>query len=383
MKDNVIKLGDCYGCGVCVIACPRNIINLELNKDGFYSPSIHNLTDCIECGICLDICAFNHEETANSIKPIEINAYGCWSKDDSVRANSTTGGMGYEIARRAVLDGYKACVVEYDIENQLAKHYIAKTVESLSMASGTKYIPSWTEFGFRKIRLKEKNIVFGLPCQIDSFRRLIRKYKVENNFYLVDLLCYGTPSLLLWQNYIGSIKKEIGVIEKVKFRSKTFGWHNSACIEIKGTKSEIVKRSHECEFYKLFFTDSCLNKCCHDRCKYKLLSSSADIRIGDFWGKRYEDNDFGVNVLIAMTTKGNHIVESLLDRCVFEPVTLEEAMDKQMTDNAPSTPFRRFALWGFRNHVSLKLLSLIIRYGNIIIHSKEALSIIRSKIRPK
>lgn len=179
MKDNILKLKDCYGCGVCVIACPKKIISLELNKDGFYSPSIHNQADCIECGICLDICAFNHDETANSDRTCDIKAYGCWSKDNSVRADCTTGGMGYEIARQAVEEGYKACVVEYDVENQRAKHYIADSVESLSKAKGSKYIPSWTEPGYKSIKLKEKNIVFGLPCQIDSFRRLIRRFKVE------------------------------------------------------------------------------------------------------------------------------------------------------------------------------------------------------------
>ena len=381
MKDNILKFKNCYGCGVCVIACPKNIINLELNKDGFYSPSIQNPADCIECGICLDICAFNHKEIANSDIKTNLKAYGCWSKEASIRANSTTGGMGYEIARRAVLDGHKACVVEYDIENQRANHYVAETVEALTKACGSKYIPSWTEPGYKSITLKEKNIVFGLPCQIDSFRRLIRKFRVEDNFHLVDLLCYGTPSLLLWQNYISRLVKETGVIEKVNFRSKVFGWHNSACVEVKGIKSNVLQCSKECDFYKLFFSDTCLNKCCHGKCKYKLLSSSADIRIGDFWGKKYKDNDSGVNVLISMTPNGDHIVESLLDRCVFEPVTLEDAMDKQMAFNAPSTPFRSFVLWGFRHHISLKLLSIIVRYGSIMIHPKETISIIHSKIR--
>lgn len=204
---------------------------------------------------------------------------------------------------------------------------------------------------------------------------------MKKNFQLVDLLCYGTPSLNLWWNYIDGLTKETGDIEKVKFRSKAYGWHNSACVEIVGAKSNIVQRSHESDFYKLFFTDSCLNKCCHGKCKYKLLSSSADIRIGDFWGKKYTDNDSGVNVLLSFTSNGDHIVESLSDRCAFEQVTLENAMDRQMTHNAPSTPFRSFAIWGFRNHISLKLISLIVRLGNIMIHPIETLSIIRSKIR--
>lgn len=29
MKDNISKLKDCYGCGVCVIACPKKLLILN------------------------------------------------------------------------------------------------------------------------------------------------------------------------------------------------------------------------------------------------------------------------------------------------------------------------------------------------------------------
>ena len=116
MKDNISKLKDCYGCGVCVIACPKKIIDLELNRDGFYSPVIHEQDKCIDCGICLDICAYNHDELATPPNMADIKAYGCWSKDESVRQECTTGGLGYEIARSAIHDNEKACVVKYDVD---------------------------------------------------------------------------------------------------------------------------------------------------------------------------------------------------------------------------------------------------------------------------
>lgn len=38
--NNISDIENCYGCGVCAAACPRNIIQIRLNKKGFYEPYI-------------------------------------------------------------------------------------------------------------------------------------------------------------------------------------------------------------------------------------------------------------------------------------------------------------------------------------------------------
>lgn len=39
-----------------------------------------------------------------------------------------------------------------------------------------------------------------------------------------------------------------------------------------------------------------------------MIHSSADIRIGDLWGKAYINNEDGVSAAIAFTSKGNEIL---------------------------------------------------------------------------
>ena len=39
---NISEVGNCYGCGVCAISCPKHIIEIQLNDDGFYEPHITN-----------------------------------------------------------------------------------------------------------------------------------------------------------------------------------------------------------------------------------------------------------------------------------------------------------------------------------------------------
>ena len=35
---NVGHIHNCFGCGVCAISCGRKLIDIRLNKDGFYEP---------------------------------------------------------------------------------------------------------------------------------------------------------------------------------------------------------------------------------------------------------------------------------------------------------------------------------------------------------
>ena len=59
-KDNIGKLKDCYGCGVCSASCPKKVITMK-ESSGFSFPQVDQ-DNCVECGICLSVCSFNHKE---------------------------------------------------------------------------------------------------------------------------------------------------------------------------------------------------------------------------------------------------------------------------------------------------------------------------------
>ena len=46
---NVSKIRDCYGCGICAVSCPRNIIDIHLNASGFYAPILFVDDKTLEC----------------------------------------------------------------------------------------------------------------------------------------------------------------------------------------------------------------------------------------------------------------------------------------------------------------------------------------------
>ena len=62
-KGNIVNyIQECYGCGLCAVSCARQIIEIKLNKEGFYTPVIHSIDKCIDCGLCTQVCSYLHNE---------------------------------------------------------------------------------------------------------------------------------------------------------------------------------------------------------------------------------------------------------------------------------------------------------------------------------
>lgn len=93
---NISNIHNCYGCGVCAISCPKAIIDIRLDRNGFYSPIITNDDACIKCGLCLKVCAYYNKEDRQPDKNPE--GYATWSLNPKIRRMSSSGGTGYEIA---------------------------------------------------------------------------------------------------------------------------------------------------------------------------------------------------------------------------------------------------------------------------------------------
>lgn len=380
--NNIGEVHNCYGCGVCATACGRKIIEIVQNTAGFYEPRITVESQCKHCGICTDVCAYLHDDLA--LKETDIHPYAAWSKDLLVRRKCSSGGAGFEIGKYLLDQGYKVCGVRYDADKNRAEHYIATNVEELIQSAGSKYIQSYTLDGFKATNRKEKYLVTGTPCQIDSFRRYIKKFRCEDNFVLLDFFCHGVPSMLVWKKYTEWAEKQVGKITYVSWRNKRTGWHDSWAMGIdgvehgekinwhdsydmliRGKKSYIESRLSEGDmFFKLFLTDSCLGKQCYNKCKYKFNSSSADIRIGDLWGTTYEDNEEGVSAAISFTAKGYDILNSI--NCLLVKHTFDVVAEYQMKE-CPHMPVYYDELMRKLNNPSLKIeevYPLILKLSN-------------------
>ncbi|MFR4737332.1 Coenzyme F420 hydrogenase/dehydrogenase, beta subunit C-terminal domain [Phocaeicola coprocola] len=380
---NISNIQNCYGCGLCSVICAKHIIEIKLNAEGFYTPVIKELDKCTNCGLCTQVCAFLHDELSS---PNNIyDSYAVWSTDNTVRHKCSSGGIAFELGRMLLEKGYKICCVRYNPNTNRAEHYIATTIEELGPSIGSKYIQSYTVDGFKSINKKERYLVIGSPCQIDSFRRYIRKLHCEENFVLMDFFCHGVPSIWLWEKYTKEIEKVTGKITYASWRNKFTGWHDSYAISINGEKSFYKsKLSQGDTFYKLFLSDVCLGKACYERCKYKHHHSSADIRIGDLWGIKFRKNEDGVSGVLTFTKHGDELMHSIKNLHI-EPCELKYVIEGQMK-NAPELPKVRNQIVDMLkdNQITLKET---VQYLQPMLHKKrmkklltQPLSILRNRL---
>lgn len=364
--NNVSQIKDCYGCGVCSIVCAKKLISIEQDSNGFYVPHIKHLDQCTDCGLCTKVCAYSHDNVLSD-KTSSPQGYAAWSNDASVRNTCSSGGVGFEIGRTLLNKGYKLCGVRYDAPTNKALHYIASTLKEWEPSMGSKYIQSYTPDAFKAINRKERFLVTGTPCQIDSFRRYLRTFKAEDNFVLMDFFCHGVPSKLVWDKYLTETEKKIGKVSSASWRNKEHGWHDSWVMTLQGDKPEtrhVSSRSQGDAFYLLFLGNQCLGKACYAHCKYKGVSSAADIRIGDLWGQAYQDNKEGVSALIGLTERGQQVIESTehieLRRHDIETV-IEGQMKHQLRYPKVMRPLQLFLA---KTGVSISLQALISKYTN-------------------
>jgi coenzyme F420-reducing hydrogenase beta subunit len=347
--NSISEIRNCYGCGVCLAICPQKIIKLDFDENGFYQPQIFATDKCTDCGLCLQVCAFSHEDLFGE-KTQKIDGYAAWSNDEQVRRKCSSGGVGFEVGKYLIENGYKAVGVRYNAETARAEHYIAETVEEFIPSIGSKYIQSYTVDAFSQFNRKEKYLVTGTPCQIDSLRRFFRLKKMEERVVFMDFFCHGVPSMLLWKKYLKRIEKITGKVTYASWRNKQTGWHDSWAMGFDGEMQGEAVNWHESYnmlirerktfvnsrrsggdlFYKMFLNDSCLGKQCYTKCKYKALSSSADIRIGDLWGKTYRHDEKGVSGVLVFTQKGKGLIEALNNKITFIPCDTSIVTEGQM-----------------------------------------------------
>ena len=330
VKNSIADIKDCYGCGVCTIVCPKDLIRLELNQDGFYYPNLFDIESCTQCGLCVSVCAFvDNKVVMNNEAGFE--GFASWSNDNQIRRECTSGGVGFEIGKQLIEDGYKACGVKYNVDQNRAEHFIASSVEEFIPSIKSKYLQSYTIPGFLQFNSKDKFFVSGTPCQIDSIRRYIKKKRIEENFVLLDFYCHGVPSMNMWKKYCEMVEKSTGKIVHASWRNKrtnwndfsldnkseekgdAIDWEDSKTVLIRGEKGfDYVSRMSKGDiFFNLFLGDVCLNESCYDKCKYKQNISAADIRVGDLWGNTYLGNTEGVSGMLVLTDKGKRVVSKL------------------------------------------------------------------------
>lgn len=286
LRKNISLLNaqSCTGCGACFQICPQSCISMKENEEGFFSPSVDK--DCINCGLCVSHCPIFTPIKNDEIK---LERYAVILKDKELLPKSSSGGLFAGIANYILKNNGVVYGAAYD--KNLDVHHIGITnVKDLAALQGSKYVTSNTETTFADVKNKLEDGIMvlysGSPCQIAGVKAFLgRSYA---NFYTMDLICHGVPSLKLFRKYLQWLgKKHHGKIIYYGFRDKDVaGWCCRGKILVKTkTKTKTKTIIWECDpYYNSFMKCETYRESCYN-CLYANTSKrSGDISIGDFWG---------------------------------------------------------------------------------------------------
>lgn len=299
----------CSGCGACVSVCAASAIRLDINPYGYYQAYVDE-NKCLSCGLCQNVCARLLEEPVG-VDIRKSRLFASQSNRPETVKRCSSGGAAHETARWALEHGYLLCGAVYDLETDTVRHTITNDI---SLLDGSKYLQSeTTAFAevLKKARGGQHFAVFGVPCQIAGLAKAAELKGCRDRLLLIEIFCHGVPTYKLWEKECEVVKKKLKCsrFDEVRFRYKKYGWH-SYCLRFR-KKERTYYGSREGDiFYRAYFEDILLNGACLD-CKARQESSSADIRLGDYWGKRYQDRDDGVSVAFCNNEKAANILTQL------------------------------------------------------------------------
>ena len=346
----------CCGCGACAAVCPKNAITIRQNEEGFLQSFIDK-SKCIKCKSCRMVCPFY---TISSKKITENDLlYAANSIDLEVLKHSSSGGIGYELMDYFKKQNNSVTGCKYD-KNTLKAIGISvsnKDIKDFDLTEfqGSKYIQSDYTGVFKRLKDLTGGIITGLPCQIAAAHNYLCKIGRRDEFFLVDIICHGVPSQVLWEKYITECKKKFNFKDnpEIIFRNKKLGWVQRF-ISLASDSKEINISSKKDLFYSFFLSGNCYAVSCYE-CNYR-DSSCADIRIADYWNpKYYKTNSNGLSMCIPLTAKGKELLIKLQEanKINCELTDIQDMFRYQQTEDN-FIPFeRKEVIAAFKSNINL------------------------------
>ena len=328
---NLKITNSCCGCGVCLQVCKQDAIIMDF-CNGFYTAKVDS-NKCINCGLCKKVCGFNGE---NGRELRDAKLYESKSLNLNTLCKSTSGGIAHELLVFALENRLPVYACEYDFINDIAVHTMTKPSDMhvVKKYQGSKYLQSNFFNNLQDIISEKKGVIIGTPCQIAGIANLLDQKRIREHYLLIDLICHGVPTSNLWKRYL-EYQGVLGKLEEVRFRNPESGWRDKS-IYLRSASKEIQRKEMKDLFYSYFDLQVCYCASCFE-CNYR-ESSKADIRLGDYWGKKYTEDDLknGVSMVVVFSNKGKQVLTSLFSN---RRISLKETnMDDYYCGQSPQNP---------------------------------------------
>lgn len=343
MQQNSITEGKCSGCHGCYSICPQKAIEMKPDAEGFLYPKInHDL--CVECGLCRAVCPINQKATEAAVR--EKNAYAAINRNDSVRMSSSSGGIFSLLAQQTISRGGAVYGAAFD-ESFCLKHQRSET--SVTAMQTSKYVQSCVGDVFAQVEedLKaHKEVLFtGTPCQIAGLSNYLSMKQINTEqLCLVDLICHGVPSPLVWEQYLQSISSG-RTVNAVNFRDKSLSWSGFSLAVFYTDGTQYKALASEDIYMRGFFANLTLRPSCY-ACAQKTIDRASDLTLADCWGIDNflpEMNDGkGTSAIIVHSAKGKQFLQSIGSEMHVQEIPTEKVLryNRAMQESAQVHPRR-------------------------------------------
>lgn len=334
---NKIKLCDqtkCTQCMACVNACPKGCITMVDAGEGFCIPKIDH-DACAECGACMRVC---HRMEPHVEFYTPLHTLACWTKNESDRKKSSSGGAFSVLARKVLSMGGVVFGATMD-KSLKVKHICIDKVEDIHVLQGSKYVQSYLGDTYKQVRENLKagrQVLFtGTPCQVGGLLTFLRR-KYEN-LITVDMVCHGVPSQKAFDAFCERTHLK-GNCDGVSFRF-TEGWGFQLARELvaptkpgDSNSAHVVRRPvnpKNAWYMRAFNKGLMFNEACFS-CPYAIPQRVSDFTMADYWGLGLKTPFKHPTIKgVSMLLVNNEMPWDLLQECpdlFYEERTLEEAI---------------------------------------------------------
>jgi len=323
---------ECYGCSACKSICPQSAVQMLPDNEGFLYPVIdENL--CTNCGLCAKVCSFKN----NCITGLNFKVplvFAVRHRDINEIVHSQSGAMFVAISDYILKNNGVVYGVGYT-DHFRAVHKRAATNLERDEFRGSKYVQSDINETYKSIKndLKDGLLVLfsGTPCQSAGLKSYLEGYNTDN-LIICDIICYGTSSPKIWNDYLQYIEKKYAdIIVEVNFRDKEMGWKSQyETFEFLRKKGKVIRES-----FKVLFTSNIILRPSCGICKFTNILRNSDITIGDYWGierlsTSINYDNTGVSLVLINTEKGECLFNKLKNDIVYLESNVEKCLQNKL-----------------------------------------------------
>lgn len=359
---------ECCGCLNCQYICPVSAVKLTIG--GYFYPEV---TECIECGLCKKICPVinNTSEERNDVQ----ESYISFISDVELRKKSTSGGIFYAVASNIIA---KKGVVYGAIYGEKMKvcHFRADKIEQINYFRGSKYVQSDISKVLPLI-IKDLNngkiVLFsGTPCQVAAVKCLCKGKSNYENLITLEILCYGVPSPLIFDDHIQLIEKLYkSKVISYTFRDEREGWSQYYIHSAKFSNGVDIYNNNLLQgLEQLYRSHYNVRESCFE-CKFIGNKRCGDITVGDCWGINEiapdMNADYGISLVLVNSNKGVEIWNELDSELEYRKVDLNTLKKfNGVLVSAPQKPDDYEEFWRYyKKNGYLKTLKCYSPYGGV------------------